>query len=88
LDVRLVVGVVVVVQMLLRELDVRLVVGMVVQMLFRELDVKLDQVTSLLTRATSSQCHSAANSELSLAADRLRATALNTHNAASKSHVS
>ena len=58
------------------------------QVLFSELDDKLLQATSLLTRATSSQSHCVADSELSRTVDKLRSTALNTRDAANKSRVS
>ena len=60
----------------------------VVQVLFGELDEKLEQVTSLLRTAASSQSRCTADSELTCTADRLKATALNTRDAANKSHVS
>jgi len=57
-------------------------------MLFTELDAKLQQATSLLTRAVSSQSRCAADSELSRAVDKLKSTALNARDAANKSRVS
>jgi len=65
----------------------RVVCGLL-QVLFSELDVKLEQVSSLLTRAASSQSRYASDTELSRAAAKLQSTALSTRDAANKSRVS
>lgn len=57
-------------------------------MLFRELDEKFEEAKTLLTRAETMLSRCATNNELRDTVERLRATALDTCNTASKSQVS